>query len=70
MPQLDGMEVLARLRVMAPDTKFIFLTAYGTSESYLQGIDLGARDMLLKPFRTEELLRVVQHLLNGAATQA
>lgn len=67
MPGLDGMEVLARIKRMAPEVRFIFLTAYGTPESYVQGLDLGARDMLLKPFKNEELLRVVRHLLEEKA---
>jgi two-component system response regulator (stage 0 sporulation protein F) len=63
MPGLDGMEVLARMRVMVPKVKFIFLTAYGTPELYRMGLEMGARDMILKPFRVEELLRVVKHLM-------
>lgn len=68
MPQMDGKEVLARIRFMSPRSTFIFLTAYGTCESYLEGIEMGARDMLLKPFKNAELLRVVKHLLAEGET--
>ena len=69
MPGMDGMEVLARMARSAPGIKFIFLTAYGTPELYLQGLDVGARDMMLKPFKSDELLRVVHHLLDEATAE-
>jgi len=56
MPDLDGLEIIARARQYRPDTAFIVLTAYGSLESAIKAIRLGASDYLLKPFDPEELL--------------
>jgi two-component system KDP operon response regulator KdpE len=60
MPEMDGAEVLAAARPMAPDTVFIFLTAHGTLESAITGIRQGAFDYLLKPSPVQEIVRVVE----------
>lgn len=60
MPKMDGAEVLAAARPLAPDTVFIILTAYGTLESAITGIRQGAFDYLLKPSTVQEIVRVVE----------
>jgi len=60
MPGMDGAEVLAAARPLAPDTVFIILTAYGTLESAITGIRQGAFDYLLKPSPVQEIVRVVE----------
>lgn len=60
MPGMDGAEVLAAARPLAPDTVFIILTAHGTLESAIVGIRQGAFDYLLKPSPVQEIVRVVE----------
>ena len=60
MPDLDGMEVLAKLRENHPDLKVIILTGHGAVESGRQGMELGAFDYLMKPIDLNTLIEAVQ----------
>ncbi|CDG82856.1 heavy metal response regulator transcription factor [Janthinobacterium agaricidamnosum] len=55
MPEMDGWEVMRKLDQQA-NTPVLFLTARGTLEDRLKGLDLGADDYLVKPFSFAELL--------------
>ena len=56
LPKQDGIRVLQQLRNCGITTPVILLTAKGTTEDKVQGLDLGADDYLTKPFQTDELL--------------
>ena len=56
MPAMDGMELLRSAQRLAPETQVIVMTAYGTIESAVEAIRLGAYDFLAKPFKEDELL--------------
>jgi two-component system response regulator HydG len=56
MPGVDGMDVLREAQRLAPETQVIVMTAYGTIESAVEAIRLGAYDFLAKPFKEDELL--------------
>lgn len=56
MPRLEGTEVLSRIRRDKNQTPVIFLTALGSLNDKVTGLDLGADDYLVKPFAFEELL--------------
>lgn len=65
MPELDGFEVLRRLKE-APETSEIpvlMLTARKQARDVVTGLSLGASDYLVKPFMPEELLMRIQKLL-------
>lgn len=49
MPDLDGLEVLARLRVNHPKLPVIILTGHGAFEAGREGMELGAFDYIMKP---------------------
>lgn len=57
MPEMDGWEVMKRLDKQVK-TPVLFLTARGTLEDKLKGLDLGADDYLVKPFLSPSFLRV------------
>ena len=59
MPGMDGMEVLRRVRQVRPDIRVIMITAYGTIESAVEAMKLGAVDFLQKPFDPEEIRELV-----------
>lgn len=63
MPQLDGWEVVRRLREGGSDIPILMLTAKDEVTSRVKGLDLGADDYLVKPFALEELLARVRALL-------
>lgn len=60
MPDLDGLEVLARLRENYPDLQVIILTGHGSFEAGREGMELGAYDYLMKPVDLNRLIEVVQ----------
>ncbi|MEF3091745.1 heavy metal response regulator transcription factor [Raoultella scottii] len=62
MPQMNGWEVMAQLDEQF-DTPVIFLTAKGTVEDKIKGLELGADDYLLKPFSFAELLARIRTAL-------
>jgi DNA-binding NtrC family response regulator len=63
MPDMDGMEVLKRVKEGWPDTEIIVITGYGTVGSAVQAMKFGAFDYLEKPFTPDQLLLVVSRSL-------
>lgn len=62
MPDMDGWEVLTRLREMS-DVPVVMLTAKGREVDIVRGLSLGADDYVTKPFGTAELIARVRALL-------
>lgn len=62
MPQLNGLELLARIRKHAINTPVLLLTALSETRDKVKGLDTGADDYLTKPFQAEELLARVRAL--------
>jgi len=63
MPGMDGMEVLKTIKKISPQTYVVIMTAYGTIDSAVQAVKNGAFDYITKPFKTEEILVVIQKAL-------
>jgi DNA-binding NtrC family response regulator len=70
MPGMDGMEVLRRVRQARPDIKVIIITAYGTVESAVEAMKLGAVDFIQKPFAPKEIRGLVKKVLDRDTLQA
>jgi len=64
MPGMSGMEVLAKLRETRPDIRVIIMTAYGTVESAVEAMKLGASDFIEKPFVPKEIRALVSRVLD------
>ncbi len=64
MPGMDGMEVLRRVREIRPDIRVIMITAYGTIESAVEAMKLGAVDFLQKPFDPDEVRELVSRVMD------
>lgn len=62
MPYMDGFEVLKKIREKGIDTPVLFLTARDAVDDRVMGLDLGARDYLVKPFSIKELMARVRVL--------
>lgn len=56
LPCISGTEVLQRMRKLQNHTPVILITALGTLDDKVTGLDLGADDYLVKPFAFEELM--------------
>ncbi len=71
MPELDGFEVLARLRDSGSKIPVIFLTARDSVDDRVRGLTVGGDDYLIKPFAIAELVARVQLRLqrSGPAIQ-
>jgi len=55
LPVMNGMEVCRQIRVSGSSTPIIMLTALGTTENIVSGLDAGADDYITKPFKLAEL---------------
>jgi DNA-binding NtrC family response regulator len=63
LPGMDGVELVRRIKVEHPDLAVVVMTAYGTIESAVEAMRLGASDYLVKPFEAAEVLIVVRHAI-------
>jgi two-component system OmpR family response regulator len=66
LPDVDGLEVLRRLRAEAPGVCVLFLTARDSVEDRIAGITAGGDDYVTKPFSLEEVLARLRGLLRRA----
>ncbi|MFP3927468.1 MAG: sigma-54-dependent transcriptional regulator [Desulfobacteraceae bacterium] len=64
MPDLDGLELLGRIRAEHPFIPYIIMTAYGTVETAVEAMKKGAYDYVLKPIRMEELRLILRNALS------
>jgi two-component system response regulator TctD len=69
LPKLDGLEVLRRLRARRNAVPVLMLTAHGSVEERVRGLDLGADDYLAKPFALTELEARARALLRRSHGQ-
>lgn len=63
LPNLDGYEVLERLRARGHDTPVIILSARGEEQDKVKGLKVGADDYVTKPFGLAELLARIEAAL-------
>jgi len=63
MPGLNGLELLRAAKAIMPDVDVILLTAFGTVEEAVKAMKDGAYDFLTKPFRREQLIKLIDKAL-------
>ena len=63
LPNISGLDVLKHAKEKKNDTPCIMLTAYGTSETAIKAMKLGAFDYLEKPFELDEFLLITDRAL-------
>lgn len=69
LPKKDGFSVLNDIRLAGKKTPVLMLTARGTTEDRVQGLDLGADDYLAKPFHFEELAARLRSILRRSSPE-
>src|ERR1700755_3434907 len=60
MPRMGGLELLREVSEVHPDTMTIIMTGFGTVETAIDAMKRGAYDYILKPFKVEEVIHIVQ----------
>jgi len=60
MPDIDGIQLMERVRESAPDTLVILMTGGGTVETAVRALKGGAYDYILKPFTLAEIFHIVK----------
>lgn len=60
LPQMDGFEVLQKIKEEHPRISVVMMTAFGTIESAVEAMKLGAHDYITKPFSIDQLLLLVK----------
>jgi len=60
MPRMGGIELLEQIGQAAPNALTVIMTGFGTVETAIDAMKRGAYDYILKPFKVEEVIHVVQ----------
>jgi two-component system, NtrC family, response regulator PilR len=69
MPDFSGVELLREARQIAPETIFIMITAFASTETAIEALQHGAFDYITKPFRMEDLRTVIHNALDKKRSQ-
>jgi two-component system, NtrC family, response regulator PilR len=69
LPDGDGIEILRHVKAAAPETVVVVMTAFGSTQTAVAALKLGAHDYLVKPFDVEELKVVVRNALEKQQLQ-
>ncbi|MGH7097531.1 MAG: sigma-54-dependent transcriptional regulator [Stellaceae bacterium] len=64
--ELDGIEILKRLRAEMPWVPVVMISGHGTIETAVEAIKIGAYDFLEKPFKADRLLLIVARAIEAA----
>ena len=70
MPEMNGLELLEKLKELEIELPVLMITGYPTIKTAMQAMRLGAVDYLAKPFRRQELLAPVNRMLRRGAREA
>src|SRR5207247_526752 len=70
LPDMDGLEVLRKLRAHNPDVPVLFLTAKDAVEDRIAGLTAGGDDYVTKPFSLEEVVARLRGLLRRTSVMA
>jgi two-component system response regulator AtoC len=65
MPNMDGLALLSTLRSEGNELPVIMVTAYGTVETAVEAMKLGANDFIMRPLDIEQVEIVVNHALES-----
>jgi two-component system, NtrC family, response regulator PilR len=69
MPDFSGVELLREAKRLSPDTIFIMITAFASTETAIEALQHGAYDYITKPFKMDELRSIVRRALEKKRIQ-
>jgi ActR/RegA family two-component response regulator len=67
LPDIDGMEVIKRVKQEKPETEIIVITGYGTTATAVEAMKLGVHDFLPKPFSEDQIKTAIDEALKEHA---
>jgi DNA-binding NtrC family response regulator len=70
MTGMDGIELLSAVKEIYPETMVMIITAYGSIESAVEAMKIGATDYLLKPFKPDQLTLVMEKVIQQQKKQS
>jgi DNA-binding response OmpR family regulator len=62
MPGMSGMDVLKAVKKLRPNVHMVIITAYGTIDTAVEAMKIGADDFICKPFEMEQLQSVIRNV--------
>jgi two-component system response regulator PilR (NtrC family) len=65
MPNMTGLELLKFVKDQSPDTLFMMITAFGTTETAVEAMKMGAYDYITKPFKIDEVRIIIANALRS-----
>src|SRR5690606_22246244 len=65
MPNVTGLELLKFVKDQAPDVVFMMITAFGTTETAVEAMKVGAYDYITKPFKIDEVRLNINNALRS-----
>jgi len=65
MPIVDGITALKQIKQMDAQAKVIMVSAVGQENVVKEAMQLGAAGYIIKPFKPEEIIETIEHVLNG-----
>lgn len=62
LPEMNGLDLLSKIKSINPNTFVIMMTAFGSVETAVEAMKKGAYDYITKPFDKEELLLIINRI--------
>jgi DNA-binding NtrC family response regulator len=62
MPEMNGLELLNKIKERSPDAAVVMITAYGSIETAIEAMKQGAFDYILKPFPTVKIIEIIEKI--------
>ncbi len=69
MPKYDGLYLMREIKKELPEVPIIVMSGYPTQETVNEVMKLGANQFIPKPFRPDELMRVIRQVLQKVSTK-
>ncbi|MBU6374410.1 MAG: response regulator [Bdellovibrionales bacterium] len=70
MPKMSGIEATRKIMKAHPGARIVMISAMGQESLVMEAIHAGARDYLLKPFSSEEIVKTLSHVLQDRSLNA
>lgn len=64
LPDMNGIEILKHCKKVSPETDFILITAYASTETAVEAVKIGAADYIYKPFDIDEMKIILRRCIS------